>query len=164
MRKVKVYLESSALWNLYYGEPGADLIEFCFNESEIICFSSEWSSLELARGIQKRVNQEEITQIEGENLRKFIEVDLQTLVSKRHLFLLAISHENIEQAKNYIHTYNLYSSDALHLATAVQEGTKGMLVDDYHFNRLNRQIEEIEGQNIWSITLEIQDFIERLNN
>ena len=56
MKKSKVYLESSALWNLYYEEEGAALVEFCLATDEILCFSSTWSILELYRGIQKRLN------------------------------------------------------------------------------------------------------------
>lgn len=162
MKKHKVYLESSALWDLYYEERGADLVEHCLENSKVTCFTSEWSSLELTRGIQKRVNQQEITLVEAQNLKEFIEADLRSLVSKKKLHLVPVSQENIEQAKKYVYVYNLYGSDALHLATAVHEKANGLLVDDYHFERLNKQITKDEGQLIWSTALPLKNFRDTL--
>jgi len=158
MKKIKVYLESSALWNLYYEEEGATLVEFCLDASELNCFSSIWSLLELHRGIQKRQNQQELDQAEATNLRMFVDTDLQLLIVKKKLSLLQVSEDVVNKAKQYIPRYNLFASDALHLATAVVRTSSGLLVDDYHFERLDASIEEKEGLKIWPTSLEVDAF------
>ncbi|MFX1251453.1 MAG: type II toxin-antitoxin system VapC family toxin [Promethearchaeota archaeon] len=163
MKMIKIFLESSALWNLYYDEEGASLVEFCLNQDMLSCCSSSWSPLELHRGIKKRLNQQEISFKEAENLRLFIEADLQLLISKKKIYLIPVSQEIINRAKEYIHLYNLYASDALQLATANIDNCRGMLVDDYHFKRLDKRIKTEQGQEIWSTLLKIENFSSELD-
>jgi predicted nucleic acid-binding protein len=157
MKKIKLYLESSALWNLYYEETGAELVEHCLDNPQLTCISSIWSQLEMERGIKKRENQKEITSEETENLRVFIETDGKRLVSKKQLETIPIVEEYILTAKRLIHEHNLFASDALHLASAILQGCKGILVDDYHFKRLNKKIEIREGIGIYPTILSISD-------
>jgi len=157
MKKIKLYLESSALWNLYYEETGAELVEHCLDNPQLTCISSIWSQLEMERGIKKRENQKEITSEEAENLRVFIETDGKRLVSKKQLETIPIVEEYILTAKRLIHEHNLFASDALHLASAILQGCKGILVDDYHFKRLNKKIEIREGIGIYPTILSISD-------
>ncbi len=163
MKKIKLYLESSALWNLYYEETGAELVEHCLENPQLDCLSSIWSQLEIERGIKKRENQKEISSEEAENLRIFIEADSKGLNSKRQLVTIPIMEDYILVARRFIHEYNLFASDALHLASAVLQGCKGILVDDYHFTRLNKMIEPREGVAIYPISLSISDLEDRLN-
>ncbi len=157
MKKIKLYLESSALWNLYYEESGAELVEHCLENPQLICISSIWSQLEIERGIKKRENQKEINSEEAENLRVFIEIDGKRLENKKQLEIIPIVEDYILVTRRFIHEYNLFASDALHLASAVLQGCKGILVDDYHFIRLNKMIETKEGIGIYSTTLSISD-------
>ncbi len=157
MKKIKLYLESSALWNLYYEETGAELVEYCLENSQLTCISSIWSQLEIERGIKKRENQKEITAEEAENLRVFIETDGKRLASKKQLEIVPIVEDYIFTARRFIQEHNLFASDALHLASAVLQGCKGILVDDYHFKRLNKMIETREGIGIYPTTLAISD-------
>ena len=36
MKRIPVYLEASALWDLLYGEPGEDLVEFCLTADSLV--------------------------------------------------------------------------------------------------------------------------------
>ena len=162
LKKIKLYLESSSLWNLYYEELGAELVEHCLENTQLTCISSIWSQLEIERGIKKRENQKEINSDEAKNLRAFIEIDSKRLISKKQLEMLPIIEEDILVARRFIHEYNLFASDALHLASAVLQGCKGVLVDDYHFLRLNKLIEEREELTIYSTAMPISDFHDHL--
>ena len=157
LKKIKIYLESSALWNLYYEESGAELVEHCLENPQLVCISSIWSQLEIERGIKKRENQKEINSEEAENLRVFVEIDCKRLENKKQLEIIPIVEDYILVTRRFIHEYNLFASDALHLASAVLQGCKGILVDDYHFIRLNKMIETREGIGIYSTTLSVSD-------
>jgi len=157
MKKIKVYLESSALWNLYYEEKGSELVEYCLNQPQFECLTSIWSQLEIERGIKKRENQNELTSEEAENLQIFIETDNSQLINKKKLTISPILDDYIVTAKKYIRNYNLYASDALHLASATIRRCKSILVDDYHFKRLDTSIENNEGIKIFSTAQKIED-------
>lgn len=163
MKKIKIYLESSALWNLYYEEKGGRLVEQCLENQQLTCISSIWSQLELERGIKKRENQEEINAKEAEYLRVFITTDCKRLISKKQLLIIPIIEEYILMAKKFIQEYNLYASDALHLATAVLQDCKGILVDDYHFKRLNKKVEINEGIAICPTIFTLAEFRKKLD-
>jgi predicted nucleic acid-binding protein len=163
MKKIKLYLESSALWNLYYEETGAELVEHCLENPRLSCISSIWSQLEIERGIKKRENQKEITTEEAEHLSVFIETDSKRLERKKQLEIIPIVEEYILTAKRFIHEYNLFASDALHLVSAIRQGCEGFLVDDYHFKRLNKMIETREGIGIYPTIMSSSDLKAGLN-
>lgn len=163
MKKIKCYLESSSLWNLYYEEKGSEIIEYCLNNSEFDCISSVWSQLEIIRGIKKRENQEEINSGEAEKLQLFIDTDLKRLISKKKLTLEKIKEDTILIAKKFIWQYNLYASDALHLGTATCLSCKVILVDDYHFKRLDKTIMKKEGLLIYSTLNTISNLEKKIN-
>jgi len=100
---------------------------------------------------------------EAKNLRNFVDLDLQLLEAKKKLILCAVSESIINQAKLFIPQYNLFASDALHLATAVIENSTGLLVDDYHFTRLDTRIRDEEEQIIWPTLLEVEEFLSKLH-
>ena len=141
MKKRKVYLESSALWSLYYKETGWDLVEFTIHESSLSAIISSWGLLEIERAIQKRLNQEELSRQEARTLRDFIDIDVKQLVFNSQLAVIPVSNEIMEHAKELIPRYNLFAADALHLATAAHQQCSIALVDDYHFKRLSNEIE-----------------------
>ena len=163
MKKIKCYLESSSLWNLYYEEQGSEMVEYCLENSQFDCISSIWSQLEIERGIKKRENQEEITSNEAEQLQLFIDTDIKRLVNKKKLSLEKIDDNYILNAKKFIRQYNLYASDALHLATATILSCKMIIVDDYHFKRLDEKIMEKEGLLIYSTLNTISNLERKMN-
>lgn len=150
MRKIDCYLESSALWNLYYNEVGSSLVESCLDHSQFQCISSHWSHLEITRGIKKRENQDELSSTEADQLQLFIDTDLKSLENKKKLILEQVTSENLQLAKRIIKDYNMYASDALHLATALNLNCEVILVDDYHFKRLDTALMKKEGLLIFS--------------
>ncbi|MDF1539999.1 MAG: type II toxin-antitoxin system VapC family toxin [Candidatus Thorarchaeota archaeon] len=143
-KKIDLYLEASALWNMFYGESGSNVVEYCIEQPAITCSSSIWSHLEMHRAVRKRINQKEITQEEGENLRLFIDTHLDELVARKQLLEFEVTKDHIREARQLIDSYNLYASDALHLATTLSARCSGILVDDYHFTRLR----EIVGKEM----------------
>ncbi|MHA1930737.1 MAG: type II toxin-antitoxin system VapC family toxin [Candidatus Thorarchaeota archaeon] len=162
MKKSKVYLEASALWNLFYGEPGSNLVEFCLAQEQVSCSSSVWSYLEIHRGIKKRVNQKEITIDEGHDLKRFIDSHLHRLVSRKKLLEFDVSRNLIEMAKELISTYNLYAADALHFSTAISDNCLGILVDDYHFTRIGKKVSKELGIMIWPTSMSVDKFSSEL--
>ena len=163
MKKIKLYLESSALWILYYEEIGAELVEYCLENPRIDCITSVWSRLEIERGIKKRENQKEILPEEAENLRIFIEADSKRIISKKQLIAIPIEEKYILTARRFITEYNLYASDALHLASGILQDCIGLIVDDYHFKRLDKIIESREGITIYPAEMSVSALIEELN-
>jgi predicted nucleic acid-binding protein len=150
-----MYLDCSALWNYYYQEAGAAIVEHVLQRADYACSSSAWSMLELYRGVKKRLNQNEISIIEAANLRAFIDLHLKHLVLTASFGMLHVSTEIIDRAKELIGTLNLYSADAVHLASALNEGCSHFLVDDYHFTRLHGKIEARLGLVIIPTNLDI---------
>jgi predicted nucleic acid-binding protein len=148
MKMNKVYLESSALWNVYYDEAGAEIVEHVLGNREYTCISSIWSVLELHRGVKKRENQKEMDEGEASNLRTFIDTDLKQLELAGRLSLKPISPDSISLAKKLINDHNLYSSDALQLATAIQDGCSTIIVDDFHHERLSARISSEYGLRV----------------
>ena len=142
-----IYLEASALWTMYYGEPGGDNVIWLLDNYE--CFTSEWSILELSRAISKRYNQKEMTKKEAEALNFFILTDIEKLMRENKLKLIKVTWNLIKKAYHLIFPLNLYASDALHLSTALHYETKIMFVDDFHFTRLK---DKIKKPKILSIT------------
>lgn len=157
MKKIECYLEASSLWNMFYGEPGENLVEYCIDSPDLHCMSSVWSHLELHRGVQKRINQGEISSDDGSNLRTFIDVHLDRLVARRQLFELEVTRELVEEAKRLIASHNLYASDALHLASALSGGCSCILVDDYHFTRLRRIVSDAMSISIIPTSMSIKE-------
>jgi len=86
---MSVYLEASALWALYYGEPGGKNVEWVLENVNPI--TSEWSLLEISRAISKRLNIKEITKEEAEDLEVFILADIEKLRAERKLSLSKVS-------------------------------------------------------------------------
>lgn len=163
MKKIEFYLEASALWNLFYGQPNSNVVEYCVNQDKIRCISSVWSQLEIWRGIQKRINQEEITQSEGHDLRQFIQMYLDNLIAKRKLSECEVSRQLVEKGKSFVSRYNLYASDALHLSTALVNDCQVILVDDYHFQRLGEDVSEELVIEIWTTSMSIDEITSNID-
>jgi predicted nucleic acid-binding protein len=152
---IKIYLESSALWHLHYNEPGTILVKHVLQQAGYRCSSSAWSQVELYRAVQKRFNQKEISTAEAINLRDYIDANIKQLALKHSLELLQITPSIIDKAKGLIVDLNLFSADAVHLASALNEGCSHFLVDDYHFTLLHGKIEAQLGLVIIPTNLDI---------
>jgi len=136
-----IYLDASALWAMYYGEPGGDNVIWLLNNYEF--YTSEWSVLELSRAVSKRYNQGEITKREADALNIFILADIEKLTRENKLKLIKVTWNLIKKAYHLIFPLNLYASDATHLSTALHYKTKIMFVDDFHFTRLKNKIKKL---------------------
>jgi len=134
LKRTGVHLEASAIWDLFYGEPGANLVELCLSSDEMNCLTSVWTRLEVTHAVKKRMNQEETSHDEGRDLLEFIDTQLGRLTE------CPVTEDLVSRAREIVVSHNLYASDALHLATAFAYGCKAMLVDDYHFRRSGRDI------------------------
>lgn len=161
-KKAEVYLEASALWDLFYGEPGKNIVEFSLENENMRCSSSVWSHLEIHRGIMKRINHEELTIEEGRNLRRFIDFSLQRLVTRKKLIEYDVSRDLVEKAKELISSFNLYASDALHFSTALSKNCAIILVDDYHFSRIGEKFSKEIDIAIMSTSMGIDRFSSEL--
>ena len=157
MKKIEFYLEASALWNLFYGEPSGNTVEYCIDRDEVHCISSVWSQLEIWRGIQKRINQDEITHDEGRDLRRFIQMYLDNLIAKKRLLECDVSRELVEKGKIFVSRYNLYASDALHFSTAIAKECRVILVDNYHVERLGENVPEELNIEVWNTSMSIDE-------
>ena len=154
MMKTEIYLEASALWDLFYGEPGDHNVQFCIESDDIQCHSSIWSHLEIYRGINKRINQDEITEEEGYHLRLFIDQYLDEARENSEIIHQPVSKNVIQNAKELMLVYNLYAADAVHLATAIIHDCPFILVDDHHFTRLENLLEDDFPIQILCVTSE----------
>ena len=135
-----VYVEASALWAMYYGDPGGDNVESLVKDFD--CATSEYTVLELARAVSKRVNAKEISGQEADALESFILKDINQLKNTKKFKLLGVTWRLLREAYSLIIPNNLYASDALHLATATLNGAKLLVVDDFHFTRLKTKFKQ----------------------
>lgn len=161
-KRIELYLEAASLWNMFYGEPGANLVEYCLAHQNIHCSSSIWSHLEVHRAVQKRINQKEISLDEGRNLRMFIDSRIAQLVARKKLVETEVTRGIIDEAKQLISTFNIYASDTLHFATALSNSCIGVLVDDFHFTRLSKKIREDLDIVILHISMSVEQLQENL--
>ncbi len=137
---MSVYLEASALWAMYYGEPGGDRVVWVLDSFSSLTL--EWTLLELGRAVSKRLNEGEIVEAEAEELEMFILSDFRRLVGEKKMSLVRVSWPLIREAYMLIRPFNLYASDAVHMATAILKKVRVMLVDDFHFKRLSGKVSE----------------------
>jgi len=126
---MRLYLEPSVLVKLFKTEIGSNEIIktiVAIDEKEDWAgYTSRWSTLEVARTLKK----------DGKP-RELILVDLQEL--KRHkLSLVPVTNRIIDDAEKLAMSYNIYASDALHVATfeflKKREKLERFLCDDVHF-------------------------------
>ncbi|MHA1708326.1 MAG: hypothetical protein ACTSXJ_00650 [Candidatus Baldrarchaeia archaeon] len=84
-----IYLEASALWTMYYGEPGGDNVIWLLKNYK--CYTAEWMVLELCRAVAKKYNQGEINDKEARSLEMFILADIERLKREGRLELIRIT-------------------------------------------------------------------------
>ncbi|MFB0562671.1 MAG: PIN domain-containing protein [Candidatus Lokiarchaeia archaeon] len=155
---MSVYLEASALWAMYYGEPGGDRVVWVLDNFPSLTL--EWTLLELGRAMSKRSNEGEITNAEAEELEIFILSDFRKLVGKKKVVLVKVSWPLVREAYTLIRPLNLYASDAAHLVAARLKKARVMLVDDFHLKRLSERVREPRILSITSPREEIKREVE----
>ncbi len=109
------------------------------------------------------MNQRELTQDEGASLLEFIEIQWNRLMIRRHLVVHEIGNRLIGSTRLFITQYNLYASDALHLATAIDCNCGVFLADDFHFKRLSSVSDEF-GILILPVQTSIDEFTARVGD
>lgn len=133
---MRLYLEPSILVKMFKNEQDSDkiieLLDLFDRKAEWSGFTLKWSLLEVARALKKDGKPEEL-----------ISLDLDEL-GRHDIFFASVSDKMLEDAKNIITSYDVYASDALHVATFrfldKSEKLEGFLCDDKHFNRLGNLI------------------------
>lgn len=155
---MSVYLEASALWAMYYGEPGGDRVVWVLDTFSSLTL--EWTLLELGRAVSKRLNEGEIVEAEAEELEMFILGDLKRLVGEKKVSLIKLSWPLVREAYTLIRPLNLYASDAVHMAAAMLKKVRVMLVDDFHFKRLSAKVSTPRIMSINSSRDEIKKEVE----
>ena len=130
----------------YIPEKGSENVEKILSMlgDEIIGLTSRWTILEIIRGIIKRRNLGELAREDAEDIIKFFLYDLKKMEMERKLILVDVSKKIIEGSIEYIIKHNLYAADALHLKTAEIHSADAMLVDDYHFKRIQSFLKVIK--------------------
>jgi len=133
---LRLYLEPSVLVKVFKLEENSDkMIDLInlFDKREGWCgFTSKWALLEVARALRKDGKPEKLISLNLDELR-------------RHGIVFAsVLDEMLEEAKAIVTSYDVYASDALHVATFkfLEKGEKlnGFLCDDRHYNRLRKMI------------------------
>ena len=132
-----MYLDASALWAMYNGQPGKDLVKHVLDGSKFRVSTSLWSRVELQRAVKKRCNMGEISLDDAIHMGDFINASLAKFEISNVLLVLPVSLAIIDKASTFIAEYNLYSADAVHLASALLGGSTCFIADDQHLTRLH---------------------------
>jgi len=128
---LRLYLEPSVLVKLFKTELNTErmieIIDAIDERRNWFGCTSRWSILEVARALKK----------DGKP-RELIELDLKEL--RRHkISFVDVTKKILSNAEQMLAAYNLYASDAVHLATFKSTGKPldAMLTDDRHIERLH---------------------------
>lgn len=137
-RKIRIYIEPSALFKAYIPERGSENMETTLSilGYKVVGVTSKWTVLEIIRGIMKRKNMGELTDEDASDIIEFFINDIKTMALENKILLEEVSEKIINASIELIRKYNLYASDALHIKTAEKSRAKVILVDDYHFQRI----------------------------
>jgi len=141
---LRLYFDSSVLVKLFKIEADSDktieVMAALDKEKSWHGYTSNWSQLEIARALKKDGKPKELTLL---NLRE---------LNRHRISFIKVSDDILEKAKDIIATYNLYASDALHVATfktlETSEKLDGFLCDDAHFHRLQTLLRTISLDQI----------------
>jgi predicted nucleic acid-binding protein len=108
---MKIFLDTSCLFKLYYQEEGTDEVEKLFIENTITTiFLSEIAKLEFASTVWKKVRKREIKETQADIMVQLFEKDY-----AKYTFII-IDGIILEQAKNLIARYGaegLRTSDSI---------------------------------------------------
>jgi len=133
---LRLYLEPSVLVKAFKVEENSDkmidLIDLFNRKMGWRGFTSKWSLLEIARALRKDGKPEELISLNLDELRR------------HRIVFTGVSDEILEEAKNIVASYDVYASDAIHVATfrflERKERLNGFLCNDRHYNRLGNML------------------------
>lgn len=115
---MKLFLDTSSLFKLYYAEAGTEIIEDIFiNNKVTTVFLSELTKIEFASTVWKSVKTGLISEIQAKSLLQAWDAD------KANYFFVPVDTPVVDQAKFCIEKYGvqgLRTLDSIQLATAVQ--------------------------------------------
>ena len=129
---MRLYLEPSVLVKLFKREHDSEklinIIGSINERRDWFGCTSKWSSLEVARALKK----------DGKP-RELVELNLKEL--RRHeISFIDVTRTILSDAERLLMMYNLYASDAVHVATFMlvtrSRQLDAMLTDDLHIKRL----------------------------
>ncbi|MFQ6135361.1 MAG: type II toxin-antitoxin system VapC family toxin [Nitrososphaerales archaeon] len=142
---MRLYLEPSILVKMFKREEGSDkvteVISSIDSRPEWVGHTSRWSFLEVARALRKDGKPKEM-----------IELNLKELRSHR-IRVDELTRRILSDAESLISSYDIYASDALHVATFRALERKGQLYhflsDDRHYERLRNILPVIRVKDVW---------------
>ena len=113
---MKVFLDTSSLFKLYYQESDSDVIEIVFAEYKVTeIFLSELSKIEFASTVWKKIRNKDITELQAKAIIDAFDEDY-----SKYTFV-QIDNIVIEQAKRLITKYGkegLRTLDSIQFSTA----------------------------------------------
>lgn len=139
-KRTKIYLDTSALWEFYYGGDYGDKIKELMERRDFIIYTGEITLVELGRAAKKRFNQGEIDNKELDMLKKLMILDLLKKSADRKIKFLPITTSVIAQAYRFVFELNLFAMDAIHLALAVINNIPIFITNDRHFAKIPADI------------------------
>lgn len=142
---MKLYLEPSVLVKMFKREEGSDkvleVISSIDSRPEWVGRTSRWSFLEVARALRKDGKPKEL-----------IELNLKALKSHK-IKVEELTMRILHNAESIVASYDIYASDALHVATFQVLERKGQLdyflTDDRHYERLKNILPVARISDIW---------------
>ena len=141
---MRFYLEPSVLVKAFKLEENSDKIIDIINLFERkegwYGFTSKWSLLEVARALRKDGKPEELISLNLDELRR------------HEIVFASVSDEMLEESKDIVTPYDVYASDALHVATfrflERKERLDGFLCDDRHYHQLRKTVSVLKLNEI----------------
>lgn len=114
---MRLFLDTSSLFKLYYQESGTEIIEAVFQNHDVtVIFLSDITRVEFFSTVWKKFRVKEITNLMAEKMLEAFESDIEKYT------LIPLESLIVEQAKNLINKYGhsgLRALDSLQLATAI---------------------------------------------
>jgi predicted nucleic acid-binding protein len=114
---MKLFLDTSSLFKLYYLEMDSSIIERVFTDYKVTdVFLSELTKIEFASTVWKKVRKQDITELQAKAVIEAFEEDY-----SKYIFV-QIDNMLIEQAKSLVTKYGkqgLRALDSIQLSTAV---------------------------------------------
>jgi predicted nucleic acid-binding protein len=132
-----VYIGASALFRAYKEEPGSDVMDYLYGlmESRIVTgLTSQLSIPEILRGITKRMNQGEFSEVEAQKVMDSILLDVDKRILNGELRTLPVEEDIMPLINRCIRYHNFFVIDAIQFVTACKSDPAVFLHADSHFS------------------------------
>jgi predicted nucleic acid-binding protein len=136
---IKLYLDTNVFFNAYCPGEKNDIADWIFellkpeDKGDFMGITCELSVAELFRAMKKQVNLGVIDEQVAQTVVDFAIADIGEMVRERRLVLVPITYSRIIEARSFIFGYNLYASDAIYAAVALQSGVACFITFDSDF-------------------------------